>query len=178
MCFLRKGPFLGKELEQAKFFCTSSYFFHLSFLKKQKAWLRHHWLQNCTYFEKLHIFFKFELMKTPTMSPAQSNEQYLIRLKISLLHNTPLWGVCKTYIMRSILLIKVFSFVVLGMEPKSSVGTWMCVTIAIQVFKIASLKLARMVLYHWITCPTTNSNYWYFNSIVLFSRSLKYIHLP
>lgn len=104
MCFLRKGPFLGKELEQAKFFCTSSYFFHLSFLKKQKAWLRHHWLQNCTYFEKLHIFFKFELMKTPTMSPAQSNEQYLIRLKISLLHNTPLWGVCKTYIMRSILL--------------------------------------------------------------------------
>lgn len=106
MCFLRKGPFLGKELEQAKFFCTSSYFFHLSFLKKTKSLVKASLITKLHIFwEVTHFFFKFELMKTPTMSPAQSNEQYLIRLKVSLLHNTPLWGVCKTYIMRSILLI-------------------------------------------------------------------------
>lgn len=86
-------------------------------------------------------------MKILTMPPAQSNEQYLIFLKVSLLHNTPLWGVCKTYIMRSTLLTISFFFCGAGNGAQIFCGYMNVYDYSYTMFKIASLKLARTVLY-------------------------------
>lgn len=86
-------------------------------------------------------------MKTPIISPAQSNEQYLIFLQVSLLHNTPLWGVCKTYIMRSILLTISFFSCGAGDGAQIFCGYMDVYDCSYTMLKTASLKLARTVLY-------------------------------